>query len=98
MAHRSVRRAACRDLDAANEKMKATSEDFRKVWKLTGEWQRKNPQPGSHRAHKKYSRRYDKFMEEINYDAIFDAHQQARDAFKAAQLAFAKVKAGYLAE
>ena len=50
------------------------------------------------RAHKKYGHRHDKFLEEINYDAIIDAHQQARDGFKAAQLVYAKVKVRDLAE
>lgn len=91
-------REAYYKLDEANEALKLTAADFQRVWKACGEWQKANPQPGAHRAHKKYCRRYDKHMDEINYDAVFDAHQKARDAFKAAQLALANVKVRDLAE
>jgi len=85
-------RAAYCVLDAANDVLKGTSESFSRVWKLHGEWEKANRPPQNRRAYKKWSRRYDSHLEEIDYDAIFDAHTKARNEFKKAQIALAKVK------
>jgi hypothetical protein len=91
-------RDAVRKLDDANEVLKVTSADFQRVWKLNGDWEVKNPRPSAPRAHRKWLRRHDKFFDEIGYDAAFEAHTKAREAFSAAQLVVAQVKVRDLPE
>jgi hypothetical protein len=86
-------RAAAVALDDANERLKATGAEFKRVWDLNGKWEAEHPRPGGHRAHKKFVHRHNKYLCEIDYDAVFVAHAEARDAFKKAQTTVALLRA-----
>lgn len=86
-------RAAGIELADANDRLKETNEDFLRVWNLNGKWEREHPRPGSPRAHKKWLRRWHAYAASIGYDAAFDAHTEAREAFERAQDKVALLKA-----
>ena len=89
-------RSAFRALDDAHEALKTTWAELRRVGDLMREWDRKHPlnpySGGSNRAYRKWDRRRNKYADEMNHDAVYQAYDEAKENFKAAQLAAAQVR------
>ncbi len=60
-------------LEEAHDALKDAAAEFKAVWDLWGQWEKKNPRPGSPRAYRKWERRQDRYQEDLDELALKSA-------------------------
>jgi hypothetical protein len=86
-------RDAFRRLERAYETLLSTDATQEVAWNLYRDWERKNRQPNSPRAFRKWARRSSKYLDEINHQSAYDAWTEAVRDYRDAQLNRGKVRA-----
>ena len=85
-------REAVRSIEPAHDAFKAAYDTHQVAWNLWGAWEKRNRMPVARRAYRKWERRADAYSAEIGLSDSLDALEDARIAYRKAQIAVANVK------